>query len=173
MTMTQLPPAREFPASRRAQTRELLEAAAQQSLRPRRRRWLTRTTVALTVAALFTGGGVATAYVALRPADQLTDIRCYTKVDPNQSEEFPGTTVTSRGVGSSGRTAAADPIEVCGDLWRQGVLELGAKTAGGPGSTRQRAPQLQACVLDEGTAAVYPSRDPDICKRLGLPRLKR
>ncbi|MQA05291.1 MAG: hypothetical protein GEV07_22060 [Streptosporangiales bacterium] len=173
MTMTQLPPPREFPADRRAQTRELLEAAAARTLQPRRGRWLSRTTVVVVAAALFTGGGVATAYVAFRQADQLTDIRCYTKVDADQSADFPGTTVTSRGVGSQGRTAAADPIKVCGDLWRQGVLESGADTAAEPGNARQRAPRLQACVLDEGTAAVYPSRDSGVCRQLGLPRLKR
>lgn len=173
MTMTQLPRPREFPESRRAGTRALLEAAAGKTLRPRRRRWLTRGTVVALAAALLTTGGVATAYVAYRSADQLTDIRCYTKVTAEQGDNFPGTTVTTRGEGSRGRTADADPIKACGDLWRQGVLRPGARTAAGPDERAHKVPRLRACVLDDGAAAVYPSENPDTCKELGLPRLKR
>src|SRR5690606_9211296 len=172
MTMAQLPPPRQFPESRRADTRALLEAAARESLRPRRRRWLTRTGVAALAGLLLTSGGVATAYVAFRPAEHTSTVRCYTKVDDDQGKGFPGTTVSTEGDGSRGRTADANPVEACGDLWRQGVLRPGADTASGPDGRTHRVPTLRACVLDDGTAAVYPSRAPDVCQRLGFPRLR-
>lgn len=173
MTMTELPPARRFPAERRDDTRRLLEDAARLSLRPRRRRWLTRTGVIAVASALLTTGGVATAYVAFRPAEHTTDVRCYSKVVDEQGDDFPGTTVTTRGEGSAGRTADADPIQACTDIWRQGVIRRGSRTAEGPDGRTHRVPAMQACVLENGTAAVYPSGDPDTCRNLGLPRLKR
>lgn len=172
MTMTQLPPPRQFPENRRADTRALLEAAAGQSLRPRRHRWLTRTSVIALAGALFASGGVATAYVAFRPAEHTDTVRCYTKVVDDQGDDFPGTTVSTEGMGSRGRTVDANPVKACADLWRQGVLRRDAETAAGPDGKRHGAPTLQACVLDDGTAAVYPTRDQDACQRLGFPRLK-
>lgn len=173
MTLIQPPPARPFPPQRRDETRQLLEDAARATLRRRRRRWLSRTTIAVGAAALLTTGGVATAYVGYQNAHQTTDVRCYTKVVRDEGEGFPGTTVTTRGTGSNGRTAPADPVRACADLWRQGVLRPGARTAGDVDGRTHRVPPLQACVLDDGTAAVYPAADERTCAGLGLPRLRR
>lgn len=173
MSLIQPPPTRPFPPGRRDQTRRVLEDAARATLRRRRRRWLSRTTIAAGAAALLTTGGVATAYVGYRAAHETSDVRCYTKVVRDSGEDFPGTTVTTRGTGSNGRTAPADPVRACADLWRQGVLRPGARTAGDVDGGTHRVPPLQACVLDNGIAAVYPAADPRTCAGLGLPRLRR
>lgn len=167
------PPTRPFPPERRDDTRRMLEDAARATLRRRRRRWLGRTTVAVAAAALLATGGVATAYVGYRAAHHTSDVRCYTKVVRDKGDDFPGTTVTTRGAGSDGRTAPADPVRACADLWRQGVLRPGADTAGAVDGGTHRVPPLQACVLDDGTAAVYPAADGRTCAGLGLPRLRR
>lgn len=54
----------------------------------------------------------------------------------------------------------ADPVAACMEVWREGAMD----TSRGPAS-----PDLVACVkAGEYVAQVFPSSDPELCRRLGL-----
>jgi hypothetical protein len=144
---------------------------------PARRRWATRSvaryaTVAAGASALLIGG-TAVAYVAFKPATiPVADgTRCYTKASMEGGDRnFFGTTVAQASSAGGSRNAAS-AVEVCSDLWRQGLLQLGSKKIGGPDTGQTHpVPPLVACTLDNGMAAVFPG-DVQTCARLGLPRL--
>lgn len=118
------------------------------SSRPRerwRKRWLLGALVPATVL-LLGATGIGT-YLLTREATHLESIGCYATANLEAD-----TTVVS----ADGR----DPIAICAELWREGVVGAG------------RAPaELTACVLTSGAAAVFPAAGRDTCNSLGLAKL--
>jgi hypothetical protein len=119
------------------------------------------------VVAIATSAG---AYAFVSHSATVTDkseARCYTEASLTGGNDF--TTVAELAPGR-GRAQVDDAISVCSDLWRQGFLALGAThIAQRPDtSVNHQVPQLTACVLSDGTAAVFPG-PPSTCEALSLP----
>jgi hypothetical protein len=116
-------------------------------------------------------GGAAVGYVAWAPARDQDQIRCYTSPTlQGGDDDFLGTTAV-QAIPSGGGPTKVSPIDICAMLWENGILRSGEKVVGaGPLLTNQPVPQLVACTLDNGIAAVFPG-DAGTCERLGLPRL--
>lgn len=116
---------------------------------PARRRRSRRRVAAVAAVALVAGAGVASSVVMTWPrADQAAavGIGCVDAV----SAEPDATTI----VAADGRA----PVEICADLWRDGVVSARASGA---------VPPLTACLTDAGAVIVYPTADRDVCERFG------
>jgi len=151
--------------------RELTASTASPSVR--RRRVLV---VGAFAAVALGGASAAAAYTVLAPerATQRDSARCYTQVSSDTGDGFPGTTIAiAQEVGGPPKQdVPPEAVQVCAVLWRQGFLTEAGPTAppdGGPPSDHP-VPELVACVLPSGEAAVFPG-DAQTCSELGLPSL--
>jgi hypothetical protein len=121
-------------------------------------------------------GGTALAYIAFKsPSVPVTEVtRCYTvaSLQGDANSPFFGTE-TGRAQKEDGTRDPATAVQQCATLWRNGMLTAGAHTVGSPDGAGHEhpVPLLQACVLKEGIAAVFPGED-GTCEMLGLPRLR-
>ncbi|MEV4625922.1 hypothetical protein AB0J90_06495 [Micromonospora sp. NPDC049523] len=183
-SLVDLPPQRPLPPARARARQALLEQYASTPVRMPRRRRIARYLAVTAAGSTLLFGGAAAAYVAYRPASVPVEdqTRCYTvaSLDGGDSD-FHGTTV-GRAWSGDGQRSAAAAVELCAALWQQGVLEAGAKGVRPPeGGAKEVGPSagvvptvpvppLQACVLDNGIAAVFPG-DTGTCARLGLAKL--
>lgn len=121
------------------------ELALEETSRRRRRRALALTLVPAVVVLL--GATGFTTYILTREPTHLESIGCFDAVTLRAN-----TTI----VKADGR----DPVAICADLWRQGVVG------------RAPAPKrLQACVLQTGAIGVFPSPEGETCDRLGIAEL--
>lgn len=149
-----LPADRDLPPGRLWQRKEHLmkelirmerEAARPGRAPGRRRRWLVL--ILAPAAALAVAAG-AYAIIAHSAQDVVDGIGCYAAA----STESDTTVVVADG---------RDPVEVCAELWEEGVVAEGA----------HQAPPLVACVPPEGRAvAVFPG-DQGTCEELGMSSL--
>jgi len=113
----------------------------------------------------------AIAYVQQsQPVANKGEARCYTVASLAGGDNFHGTTIAAAGTPGS-RAQVNLAVSVCAALWRQGFLQPGAAGIARPRGTtgRHRVPPLIACVMPDGTAAVFPG-DSRTCANLGLPR---
>jgi hypothetical protein len=148
-TEFRMPPERDLPLGRLPQRREHLvkelirteHEITEHTQPPRRRRWLP---LVLAPAAILLAGA-AYAIIA-RPAEEVVGgVYCYAATSPGAD-----TTIVS----ADGR----DPVEICAELWEEGVVA--------PEATE--APPLVACVGSQDQAvSVYPGRE-GTCEKLGL-----
>jgi hypothetical protein len=171
----ELPAERAIPDSRATARRRLLERNATLSAERRQgtqfRRRFAVTVVGVPVLIL---SGAAMAYVSLKPASVPVQqqTRCYTQASLAGGNDFYGTTV-GQATPSLGQTRNQAAVDICASLWQQGFLHLGSKQISAPTdgpSNSEEVPDLVACTLDNGVAAVFPG-DNGTCVRLGLPRL--
>lgn len=130
-------------------------------------------------AAVFLLGGGATAtalivqHLSSQEAGVTTHGRCYSQVSSNYGSDFPGTTAVNA-ADQSGWTPdlVSTLVADCAATWRAGALREqgpGPHPASSP-SAPFPVPELVACVLPDGEAAVFPG-DASTCGRLGLPEL--
>jgi hypothetical protein len=162
------PPAPPMPEAKRDAIRRQLVAMAATRRRSRRPLFLAGGAV---LAAIATSAG-AYAYVSQSaPVTAKDEARCYTKASLTDGNDF--TTVSQLAPGKAGLTAIDDAVSTCSDLWRQGFLKLGAQgvVQQPDTSVSHQVPQLTACVMSDGTAAVFPG-PPSTCQDLSLPRAK-
>lgn len=111
----------------------------------RRRRWLA---IVLAPAAVLAVAAGAYAIIAYSAQDVVDGIGCYAAASTDSD-----TTV----VAADGR----DPVEVCAELWEEGVVAEGV----------HEAPPLVACVPPEGRAvSVFPGQQ-GTCEELGMSPL--
>lgn len=155
------------PARRAADIARIRELAASPDNAPGRRlAW--RTVLALTVGILVAGAGVATAAVVLAPESptNTTIGRCYWQASTDTGDGFPGTTAASASA-ADGWTPelVGNLIEDCAALWRAGVFQLDSPGINQATSGMYPMPQLTACVLPQGEAAVFPNTT---CDQLGF-----
>jgi hypothetical protein len=163
----ELPPGRRpFPAARRVTRRQEAERAVRHlQSRPRWRRPAVLGGLGVAVVATVGAAGI---YVAQAPATKTNDVRCYTA--SNSSADYKGTEATEA-TSSTGEQLNLSPVEVCAALWQTGVITAGAQRAELPPGGTFDVPELQACVLKSGQAAVFPG-PPGLCPTLGLPALQ-
>lgn len=153
---------------RRAAMRRQLTTMVTSSRHSRRPLILAGTAVAV---AIGTSAG-AYAYTSLSvPVTDKGQARCYTEASLTDGNDY--TTISQVAPGKAGVIAINDAIGVCADLWRQGFLAPGAKRMAARPNTSiiHHVPQLTACVLQDGTAAVFPG-PPSTCQTLSLPNVK-
>lgn len=141
------PPDRDLPPGRLDQRKEHL--VAQLTIqRPPARTHLRATLVAAGLA-VFLLCGAAVAYVATRPATELSSVGCY---------ETPDLQANTTMVAADGRP----PQDLCAQVWTEGAVADGVT----------QAPALTTCVLDSGAAAVFPGDPGETCAQLGLSELE-
>lgn len=163
--LNDLPPSRSFPDTALSKRIQLIERHIAKSDQPRPgriRRWGSRPLALVGVAVAACAAATAAAiYTAWAPATLSNEVRCYAVASLEHGDSFPGTTTTQAENATTGEISSGiSAVEQCASLWRQGFVVEGASSV----------PNLVACVLPEGAAAVFPGED-DTCRRLGLPRL--
>lgn len=135
--------------------------------------------VTLAVAGMIAAGGAAAATATIvrhlepEQATVSTHGRCYWEASSTYGDDFPGTTAVNA-TSADGWTPrlVATLLADCAATWRAGAFQIGS-----PGihsdvtGDEYPVPDLVACVLPDGEAAVFPG-DSTTCDRLGLPRLQ-
>jgi hypothetical protein len=125
--------------------------------------------------AILAGGSLAAAKLLnSTPAAAQAVVRCYTVAslteDASQFTDTATASVPGQTAPDISATVAA-AVDACAALWRIGLLQNGRmvpEALASPGT--YPVPQLTACVLPDGLAAVLPGDD-QTCHVLGLPRL--
>ena len=118
---------------------------------------------------LVTIGGLSTAGSILFGQAPITDhaiVHCLSSTVPQANGEFPGSAATVAHLGGPGRVD--DALELCTEMWRQGVLSGPVDPLRSTYTPQAFIPEMQVCVMRDGTAAVAPSDDPAICQSLGM-----
>jgi hypothetical protein len=164
MTYFDPPSMAPLPAARHDAMRRQLTTMVATRRQTRRPLLIVGTTAAI---AIGTSAG-AYAYVQhSAPVTGKSQAYCYT-VDTLAGGYF--TTIAAGPPGSSKTTQVADALSACGDFWRQGILRAGDRNPVPPGHANgiHPVPPLVACVLPDGTAAVFPG-PASTCTALGLP----
>ena len=171
MTSYDQPPARELPADRRAAIHREL-AAVVAAPPSRRRRPLLIAGAAVVVAAGTSAG--AYAYVARsQPVTDKGEARCYTVAGLSGGPQSYTSLAQATPVNSGKPGQVTDALGDCASLWQQGFLRAGPRGAAmptavpSPGADKP-VPPLVACVMPDGTAAVFPGTRAT-CATLGLP----
>jgi hypothetical protein len=158
-----------FPAPRRAALRALLveTASASRPAAPYRPR--SRILIGGVAAITLVGGGgaIALSQLGSSSVSDRQSARCYSEASYSPGDKFPGTTIGQpNSATGSGQVDSA--IEVCAALWRAGILQPGVPTAvPRPDKAAYPVPQLVACVLPDGRAAVFPGA-PGLCLQMNL-----
>lgn len=173
MSQIDPPTIRPLQGPRRDAMRQQLEAIVAGQPGPRRGHKTAVIGGAAIVAALGTAAGAFIYVQQSQPITNKTEARCYTVASLEGGDQFHGTTVAAAGrPGSKAQVDSA--VSVCAALWRQGFLLPGAAQIASPHNTavRHRVPSLVACVMPDGTAAVFPG-DGRTCAKLGLPLARK
>ena len=167
MTGFDTPPAGALSDHRVAAVRRLLESEVSRSRRPRKRLLIT---VGATLVAAGAGaaGYAYTAHTA--PVTDKSEASCYTVASLSAGPESFTQVGEATRAGSPTRAQVDNALSVCADFWRQGILSPGPDGARGlPNPAgRHPVPSLVACVLPDGTAAVFPGTR-STCAALNLP----
>lgn len=165
-----VPPSEPFPAHVLELRRRHLEQCISATQPSRRSRRLVLIAGGATAASALVVGSAA-AYVASAPATVTDQVRCYTVASLEGGDDFSGSSA-GQAQELDGSRAEISAIDACSTLWRAGLLRLGEKHTVPPKTLTYDAPspQLTACRLDNGMAAVLPGDD-QTCARLGLPKL--
>jgi hypothetical protein len=170
MTRFDPPPVRPLPMGRRDAMQHQLEMLVGADAGRRRARKPVFIATGAAAIVLGTSAG-AIAYVQhSQPVTNKSEARCYTEANLAGGDQFHGTTIAEAGVpGSKAQVDSA--VNVCAVLWRQGFLLPGAAGVARQPNTKahHRVPPLVACVMPDGTAAVFPG-NLRTCANLGLPR---
>jgi hypothetical protein len=173
MTRFDPPPARPLPLGRRDAMQQQLETLVGAGTGDGRRRGRKPVLIAAGAAAIVVGT-TAGAIVYVQHSQPVTNksvARCYTEANLGGGDQFHGTTIAEAGVPGSRAPQVDNAVSVCADLWRQGFLLPGAAGVARQPNTKAHhlVPPLVACVMPDGTAAVFPG-NPRTCASLGLPR---
>ena len=155
----------------------LAEVADARPSGARRARVRRLSTMGLLGLALVAGVGMTAAvrtyqrYVAAPPA---MSVRCYESVSRDAGDDFPGTSVMQAAaltdpsdLTTSSIVDIADPVPICADLWRSGVLPMATVEDRYSPTAEYPVPDLTACVWRNGAVSVYPGR-PGVCADIDL-----
>jgi hypothetical protein len=139
-----LPAERDLPPGRLERRKEHLVRELNISDRAARRRKRRIALVLVPAIIVLLGLTGFTTYALTREPTHFESLACYETADVNGNITV---------VDTDGR----DPVAICAELWRDGVMGQGP------------APEsLAACVLETGPVGVFPSSGEDTCERLGL-----
>ena len=158
----------------RRQLQDLVGATSRppdRSPAPRRRLRMVATITAGLVTTAAVGVGTAAAFGFFRTAPTLRDIaHCYTTADlddPGNHNDFAVALDFDRPDPTA--DAAALALEICAGGWAQGRFSATDPKVSDALSTRTDlpVPPLTACVLDDGSVAVFPGPE-TVCADLGI-----
>lgn len=130
----------------------------------RRRNWM-----------IWGGAGVlaigvgATAGAVVLQAAQVSNtqlVHCLSSDQRTADGGYPGAQATLASPDEQGRVD--DAIELCSQMWEQGVFESGFDATSASNPPGEVPPAFRVCVMPDGSAAVVPSDEPAVCTRLGL-----
>ena len=156
-----LPEARPMPE---AEAQAILRALRQEMTR---RPWWRRRLVVASIGlgtALATAGAM-TAYVAFREPTERGVATCYGAAATGSDTVRVDVALASPN--ESGSAVIEDPIQLCAQAWRDGLLDAGVVDS--PFGTQQ-VPELVACTLPGGSVGVFPG-SAGTCQRLELPAM--
>jgi hypothetical protein len=115
---------------------------------PRRPWWRERWVLAALVPAIIVAAAAAT-YIVVNSADEVAaSIGCHDRADRHANVTV-------------GNSDGRDPVAVCTDLWRQGIVSHGSTSA----------PAMFACAIGQGAVGVFPVEGNKTCADLGLSPL--
>lgn len=167
------PPARTL-MTKHGDTPQRLGTAPRAWTRKRVLKW----TMPALVVAIAGGTAAAAALHGDKTATVPNTVRCFA-VDHTTKDYKEYADLTPA---SNGTTDPQDPsatvhaaVTTCGDMWHIGLLIPG--NANNTAALRHQdtndfpVPNLLACVLESGEAAVFPSNDAQLCQHLGLAQL--
>lgn len=164
-----VPSSRPFPSARRTAVKTMLMAEVRATRRPW---WQAPAALALGAAVGVTVlAGAAQQIVA--PTHTLS-AHCFSKITTDTSYaadvSYAGDVIGPNLLRAS---KIDDPVQVCADIWEQGVLTRDRQMIGPAPRPEHghQVPKLVACTL-AGQAAVYPG-DATTCSRLGLPLARK
>jgi len=139
---------------------------------PARRIQLRRRRIAVWAGSVFLVAGVATTGAAVLLQGQHVEntaiVQCYSSQTPNAAGAYPGSSATI--ADGNGRGQAREALELCGAMWEQGVFATSFDPTV-PNNEPGAVPDLQVCVMGDGSAAVVPG-DSNVCQAVGLAPLK-
>jgi len=140
-----------------------LMARAKTSRRRRRRLLLIGVGSAALVA---TGTGLAAARIwfGSEPVTNHDTAKCYSKISSDFGSHFPGGTVAAPKSTAGGGGQVVAPVRACANAWEMGVIQGISPALAKP---PYPVPHLVACVLPDGTAAVFPG-PAGTCQKLQL-----
>jgi len=154
------------PASRTLPTdraQHIKRALRQERSRRPTRRWHVSVPVAVAAAGVGLAATGAGFYIQSSTASDTSLVRCYSQPSRDFGKGFPGTSV------ALDVTGASSPTQQCALVWRDGILRPGQPRPQDPDTSRTApVPALQACVLPNGMAAVFPGDD-GVCEKLSRP----
>jgi hypothetical protein len=167
--VAEVPASRPFPSARRQAVKTMLMA----EVRASRRTWWQRPVAVVLGTALGVSVLAGAAQQIVAPTRTLSAY-CFSKVTTDTAYaadvSYAGDII---GPNLFRASKIEDPVQVCSDIWEQGVLTPN-RTMLGPAPRPAHGhpvPRLVACTLG-GQAAVYPG-DATTCSRLGLPKARK
>lgn len=172
MTRFDPPPVRPLPPGRRGAMRQQLETLVAEHTGRRHRR--KPAFIAIGAAVVLSTSAGAFVYVQhSQPVTNKSEARCYAVASLAGGDQSYSTIAEAIPAGAPpGSKAQVDhAVSVCAALWRQGFILPGADRVAPPRNTtaNHRIPPLIACVMPDGTAAVFPGNS-RTCANLGLPK---
>lgn len=139
---------------------------------PARRIQRQRRRIVVSVAGFFLVAGVATtgATVLLqeKSVENTAIVHCYSSTSADPDGTYPGSSATI--ADSNGRGQARDALTLCTAMWEQGVFANGFEPTT-PANEPGVVPELQVCVMRDGSAAVVPGESANVCQIVGLAPL--
>jgi hypothetical protein len=121
--------------------------------------------------AIVTGAVTAGAVIlGQQPVSNDELVYCLSSATQNADGTYPGSQATI--ADPSGRGRVSDAVDLCTQMWEQGVLGEGFKPDGSSNPPGTVPARLQVCVMRDGSAAVVPGESPGICQAIGLAPLE-
>ncbi len=141
-----------------------------------RRRW--RPVLFIAIPSIIVAGGLtAGAFALLRPVSDQNSVHCFSRAEVDIFGRYPGASVALAAPNGGGPVSIEDAIEMCSQVWRDGLLSPTDPIVRPPGNgtkpyynENHDSPvpdPLTVCVMGDGTAAVVPG-GPEVCSVLRL-----
>ncbi len=106
------------------------------------------------------------------PITDVSIVHCLSSIVPSADGTYPGSSATIADGAGPGRVD--DALALCRQMWQQGILRGPVDPVApthSPGNVE--VPNLQVCVMRDGTAAVVPSDNSAVCHSIGMAPLER
>lgn len=110
----------------------------------------------------------ATVLLQEKSVENTAIVHCYSSTAQGADGTYPGSSAAI--ADSNGRGQARDALALCTAMWEQGVFGAGFEPTT-PASNPGVAPELQVCVMRDGSAAVVPGKSASVCQIVGLAPL--
>jgi hypothetical protein len=110
----------------------------------------------------------ATVLLQEKSVENTAIVHCYSSTKQNTDGTYPGSSAAI--ADGNGRGQARDARALCAAMWEQGVFGSGFEPTT-PANEPGVVPELQVCVMGDGSAAVVPGKSASVCQIVGLAPL--